>query len=172
MSKSSSIIFLFIGITLGLIGGFFIGKNQKPKDLKSEYTKVYATFLGGEIRGKEVLDEVQNEITDLPKAIYDIKKKATLELATRHILEIEAKKRNIAVKDLVTFLQKEHANDELDPIALARFFKSRNIDEKKLSQKDRQDYLNLFRRQKIMKLETNYIDDLVKAANVKLSIPE
>jgi hypothetical protein len=172
VGKSKSIIFLIVGVILGGFTGYFIGKKQKIRTLKDEYEMTYATFNGGTILGKDVLIHILPEVENMPKAIYELKKRTTLEVATRHILTNEAAKRKIQVKDLAIAIQKEHANDEVKPEEFNLFLQAQGLNPKKVPKKDLEGFKGLYKRQKVMSLETNSVDDFVKAANIKLSIPE
>src|SRR5438128_1590632 len=87
-------------LCLSEVCGFFLGRLIYSAPA-AEGNLVFATFSGGVVNGKEVLGIIHSEIAAESNAIYETKKRVTLELVRQHLLEIETKKKGQTADQLL-----------------------------------------------------------------------
>lgn len=77
MKKFSLVIFVAFSLVVFVLG-YFVGRQTTQ--LPDENQMVYATYKGGAIYGREVLEQIQDQLDQAQKNIYTLKKQKTLEL--------------------------------------------------------------------------------------------
>jgi len=163
---------LFLALVIGAFALSGCTKPQLPSS-DGEVSSVYAVVNGQEIKGKDVLDKIKNELTELKRNEYEIKKRATDEAIQQLLVESEAKKQGSTVDKL--FAQFENMKDqEVSKDDIQAFLKVRNIDEKKLTKQEKDSVPQIVKMQRVYEARQKYIADLRSKANVqyKLVKPE
>lgn len=135
----------------------------------SEDNKVYAVVDGKEIKGKEVLERVKGEMSELNRQMYDLKRRATEQIVQDRILEGEAKRQGTTVDQLFkqfdALREKDVADADIDA-----FLKKRNIDRKKLKKAELKSVPNIIKMQRVYEARQKYVNELRQKANVKIKL--
>lgn len=153
-------------VVLG-ITGFFLAKNN-IRSLQPEGERVYATFDGGEIKAKEVLEIIQIDPSTDPDTIQKVRIAATMQKVKRRLLEIEAAKQKISAEDLVAKLSADLpavSDEEVQKILV-----NQGKNPKKLNAKDLEVTRRQIQNQKISEAGARYMDELYKKSNVHIYI--
>jgi protein-disulfide isomerase len=124
---------------------------------------------GKEIKGKEVLDKIKNDLAELEKNAYELKKRGTDELVQKQILEDEAKKQGTTIDKLMAQLD-EGKDKEVTKEDIKNFLKARNIDEKKLSKQEKESVPQIVKMQRVYEARSKFMADLRSKANVQYKI--
>lgn len=140
-----------------LIVGVLIGRISFS--VKSEDNMNYAVYGGEVVKGKEVLLRISNDLEQLEKNKYEIKKKAVEEIITERLFQ---KNNSPSVPDM---------NIEITKDEFEAFLKAQNIIAKNLSP---QDVLNITNNMKMQKFNENKKSktlQLFSDAHVQFKIP-
>ncbi|MBK9293400.1 MAG: DsbA family protein [Oligoflexia bacterium] len=136
----------------------------------SDENKTFAIVNGKEIKGKEVLDRIKDNLNELEKQAYDLKKRATEEAVQKMILEEEAKKQNSTIEKLMS--QFDSLRDQsVEKAEIQAFLKARGVDEKKLSKKEKESVPQIIKMQRVFEARQRYMGELRAKANVQFKIP-
>lgn len=167
--KRASLISLFVSL---LILSGCVKQGQQSSSSNDE-NQVYAVVNGVEIKGKEVVEKVKEDLSNVERKIYDIKRQATEELIQQKILEEEAKKQGVTIEKL--FSQFDNLRDrEVNKDDIKNFLKERGISENKLSKQDKDTIPQIIKMRRVYEARQKYVGELRSKANVqlKLSKPE
>ncbi len=158
-----------IGAVLVLVSAVLAAGCDKNGGGSSEDNVTYAIVNGKEIKGKDVLEKVKNELAELDKNAYEIKRRATEELVQKLILEDEAKKQGTSLDKLMSqfdsMRDKEVGKDDVQ-----NFLKSRNIEEKKLSKQEKESIPQIIKMQRVYEGRQKYVNELRAKANVQFKL--
>ncbi len=176
MNKHYFKLLIIIGLIVSASGGYFIGKNSNVVDLQvlsgeNEAEQIFATFKGGQILGKEVLEILHKEVSDLKIALTEGKRRVTLERARQHLLEIESKNRKMTADQLLAEFRLKHQEDPVSQEEWHKFVMDHGLNEKKMSKIERENVVKVIRSTKVLAIQNDFTESLFKAGNVKLSIP-
>lgn len=131
---------------------------------------VVAEFSGGKIKASEAFGAVKSRLFDLEEEMYRTKEQAINEIVEQKLLEVEAKKQNLRVEQL---LEKEASGEvkEVSDAEIETFLSSKGLSLKdpRIRKDDVKDYLKY--RQKFEKRQ-GYVAKLRQAANVKILLKE
>lgn len=143
---------------LGLSIGWLVGMGPSER---AELNATYALFRGQAIKGKDVADRLKNDLQQIEKNRYQLKRSAVEALVREKVF---AEKPELA-KAPVDFLKTEITSEEL-----ARFLKERGLVESKLSKKDRENILNNMKLQKSKAANTVDLEKIM-TSDVKWLLP-
>lgn len=133
--------------------------------------ETWAVLNGKDVKSGEVLPNIQNDLNELDRQGYELKKRATEEIIQRRILEDEAKKQNTTIDGL--FKQFDGLRDkDVSKEEFAAFLKSRNVDEKKLTKQEKESVPQIIRMQRVYEARQRYMNELRAKANVIFKIPK
>src|SRR4051812_25401380 len=114
--ERSSLFFLALGLAIT------VGCVKTGGDNEENVT--YAVVNGKEIKGKDVLDKIKNDLAEIQRNSYEIKRRATEEMVQQRILEDEAKKQNTTLDKL--FAQFDSLKEQdVKPDDIKMFLKQR-----------------------------------------------
>jgi len=135
--------------------------------------EVWATVNGKDIKGSEVVPNIQNDLQELDRQAYELKRRAVEDVIQRRILEEEAKRQNTSIDGL--FKQFDSLRDkDVTKEDVAAFLKARNVDEKKLTKQEKESVPQIIRMQRVYEARQRYVNELRAKANVsyKLKKPD
>lgn len=136
----------------------------------NEENKTYAVVNGKEIKGKDVLERIKNDLSELERNTYELKKRATEEAVQKMILEDEAKKQGVTIEKLMG--QFDSLRDQgVEKADIANFLKARGVDEKKLSKQEKDSIPQIIKMQRVYEARQRYMGELRAKANVQFKIP-
>jgi protein-disulfide isomerase len=156
-------------ITLIILSLAFSGCIKKSGGGNDEENTVFATVNGKEIKGKDVLGKVKNDLAELARNAYEIKRRATEEVVQQTILEEEAKKQGTTIDKLFSqfdsLREKEVGKDDIQG-----FLKQRNIDEKKLTKQEKESIPQIIKMQRVYEARQRYVSELRAKSNVQFKL--
>jgi protein-disulfide isomerase len=166
VTRASNILLVCL-MTIGLAS---CTKNSGSGGSGDENT-TFAVVNGQEIKGKDVLPKIENDLAELNRNAYELKKRATEEVIQQRILNDEAKKQGTTIDKL--FSQFDSLRDkEVGPADVDAFLKQRNIDVKKLSKQEKESVPNIIKMQRVYEARQRYVSELRAKANVQFKIPK
>lgn len=148
--------FWFCGIFL--VVGFVAGRFSVPSHQEAD--QVYAIWDGQKITGTDVLPQIQNDLEQMEKNIYQIKKTA-VESWIRQKLSGDN-----PPPDPMKNWTEQDVSKEMDT-----YLKERNLNPKNMSRKDLDNISNNLKIHKARTLEKNFQNDLISRANIQWKIP-
>ncbi|MDZ4678288.1 MAG: thioredoxin domain-containing protein [Oligoflexia bacterium] len=158
-------------ISLIVLSFAFTGCVKKSSGGNDEENVVFATVNGKEIKGKDILGKVKNDLAELKRNEYEIKRRATEEVIQQTILEEEAKKQGTSVDKL--FSQFDSLRDkEVGKDDIQQFLKQRNIEEKRLSKQEKESIPQIIKMQRVYEARQKYAGELRVKSNVQFKIPK
>ncbi|MCC6277400.1 MAG: thioredoxin domain-containing protein [Oligoflexia bacterium] len=156
--------FLVLGM---ILSAALVGCQKNAGDNEDE--AVFVTVNGKDIKGKQVLEKIRGELTELERNAYELKRRAIEEVVQNHILEEEAKKQGTTVQNL--FSQFDGLKDkDVSKEDIKGFLGSRNIDEKKLSKAERDSVPQIIKMQRVMEARQRYLAELKSKASIQVKL--
>ena len=117
-----------------LVLPLFLISCTKNAGLVGDENETYAVVNGKEIKAKDVMERIKNDLAELEKQAYEVKKRATEEAVTKAIIEDEAKKQGTTIEKMMSqfdsLREKDVSKDDI-----ANFLKARGIEEKQLKKR-------------------------------------
>lgn len=145
---------------LGLSIGWIIGNGPSEN---AELNSVYAVFRGQPIKGKDVADRLQNDLQQIEKNRYQLKRGAVEALVREKVF---TEKPELA-RPPTDFLKTEITTQEF-----AQFLKERGLVESKISKIERENILNNMKLQKSKSAHTADLEKIMSSeVNWLLPIP-
>lgn len=161
-------------ITLGILllsTGLAFVSCDKTASSPNDENATYAVVNGKEIKAKDVLERIKNDLAELERNTYELKKRATEEFVQKALLEDEAKKQGTTVDKLMT--QFDNLRDkEVTKEETAAFLSARNLNESKLSKQERESVPQIIKMQRVYEARQKFVNDLRAKANVQYKIPK
>ncbi len=155
-----------VGIVVGVIGAMAI----KGGGSMSGGDPVVAEFGGRSVKASEAFAAIKTRLFDLEEEVYRTKEQAINEYVDQKVIEIEAKKQNISMEQL---LDKESQGvvAEVTDKQIDEFLASKGLSLKdpRVKKDDVKEYLKY--RQKFEKRQA-YVAKLRETSKVKIMIPE
>lgn len=149
----------WVGVLGCLILAFFMGLwwgQQKTKSLPPEGNALYAVFNDEKIWGEDVFPKIKEDLKQIEKQKYEIKKRAVLDLIKERIQSSEA--------------PAEPAQDP-EPQVFQAYLKERNIHFSKLGKKAQEDLKNNFRIHQQMLARNARLQQEIKDGQIQWHIP-
>ena len=158
---------------LVLLSLILISASCTKKDGSGASEEVWATVNGKDIKSTEVMPNIQNDLQELDRQAYELKRRAVEDVIQRRILEEEAKRQNTSVDGL--FKQFDNLRDkDVSKEDVAAFLKARNVDQKKLTKQEKESVPQIIRMQWVYEARQKYVNEIRSKANVtyKLKKPD
>jgi protein-disulfide isomerase len=145
-------------------------KHEGPAAENNEENATFAVVNGQEIKGKDVLvGKVKNDLSELARNAYDLKRQATEEIIAQKLLDDEAKKQGTTKEKLLSQFD-EYSQKAVSPQDVTDFLKARNIDPSKLSRQERESVPQFIKNQRVYDSKQKFIVELRNKANVKFTL--
>jgi len=161
---------LFLTLSLLVVTGC-VKQQENAGGQGGEENEVYAVVNGQEIKAKDVQDKIKNDLQELKRNEYEIKKRATEEVVQQKLVEEEAKKQGTTIDKI--FSQFDSLKDgDVSPDDIKGFLKSRNIEEKKLTKQEKDSIPQIIKMQRVYEARQKFVQDLRAKANVQFKIPK
>lgn len=134
-----------------------------------EENSIFAVVNGKEIRGKEILEKIKNDLAELNRNAYEIKRRATEEIIQTRILEEEAKRQGSTMEKLFSQFDSLKEKD-VSPADIQNFLKQRNINEGKLTKQEKESIPQILKMQRVYEARQRYVQELRGKASVQFKI--
>lgn len=158
MKLTQSLFFQLSLVIVVAAVSFSLGYFLKSGGAQQEGDQLYAIVNGEKIFGRDVISDLTDELADLQRAQYNLKKSAVMSLIERKAME--------KLKD-----QGEESEPDFNQEEFDKFLKDRNLNLAKMNDRQKEDIRGNFRMHKIMLARKEKTQQAIQSQSIQWFIP-